>query len=306
MLSHAPLASQLTPPHDEHSSSTTTTAAMSALESLPAMPHPHHHPAAAAAAAAAWQDPWGAAAAAAVAAAPMPGAEQHQHLQVHPPPHYMQQHQPQHLPHLHPAPDFYSSAPQLQQQPQQQPPSAPQQSSPPSSTAGGSAKEAMNSSSDSGSSGASSNSLEGGNNANKTKRTVNFKLEIKPEPEQQQQGEQQQRPLQKVPSISELSDPESSLDIPAQVSLAFFSRCVQTTSCSISPPFFRSARPLFLAFFTGNGFFRILFPPLGLSRNIGNRPCVKCYHSFSQLFSGERVALLVFSKKAKFFPPALL
>lgn len=49
-------------------------------------------------------------------------------------------------------------------------------------------------------------------NANVVRRTVNFKLEIKQEHE-----EQQPQGVQKVPSISDLSDPESSLDLPAQV-----------------------------------------------------------------------------------------
>jgi hypothetical protein len=45
------------------------------------------------------------------------------------------------------------------------------------------------------------------------KRVVNFKLDIKPEPEDACVPQ-----MQKVPSISDLSDPDSSIDIPTQVS----------------------------------------------------------------------------------------
>lgn len=52
------------------------------------------------------------------------------------------------------------------------------------------------------------------------KRVVNFKLDIKPEPEDACVPQ-----MQKVPSISDLSDPDSSLDIPTQVrSLYFFAK----------------------------------------------------------------------------------
>ncbi len=187
------LASQLTPPYEDSSSSSSASLlGMSALESLPAMPP-------------AWQDPW--------AAAEHAHHVQHQHQQHHLQPHFMQ-HQPpppHHLsPHhlqagqhpttqLHPGHDFYS-----------------QQS--PASSAGGNNKDGgasgvMNSSSDSGS---SSNSGKGGGDAG-NKRTVNFKLEIKPEPELVVEQQQQRSSVQKVPSISDLSEAESSLDIPAQV-----------------------------------------------------------------------------------------
>ena len=46
------------------------------------------------------------------------------------------------------------------------------------------------------------------------KRVVNFKLDIKPDPEDACVPQ-----MQKVPSISDLSDPDSSLDIPTQVRL---------------------------------------------------------------------------------------
>ena len=74
------------------------------------------------------------------------------------------------------------------------------------------------------------------NNSNSKKRTVNFKLDIKPEPSLVNSSNSvgvvssggdhdsihcvPQGILQKVPSISDLSEPESSLDLPiAQVSL---------------------------------------------------------------------------------------
>ena len=50
------------------------------------------------------------------------------------------------------------------------------------------------------------------------KRTVNFKLDIKPDPEDACVPS-----MQKVPSISDLSDPDSSLDIPTQVIHLFLS-----------------------------------------------------------------------------------
>ena len=53
-------------------------------------------------------------------------------------------------------------------------------------------------------------------NGNKTHRQVNFKLEIKAEPDPLGLHilPEQPRGVQKVPSISDLSDAESSLDIP--------------------------------------------------------------------------------------------
>jgi len=52
-------------------------------------------------------------------------------------------------------------------------------------------------------------------NAVHRKRVVNFKLDIKREPEDACVPQ-----MQKVPSLSDLSDPDSSLDLPAQVSRA--------------------------------------------------------------------------------------
>lgn len=62
-----------------------------------------------------------------------------------------------------------------------------------------------------------SQSSNSSNNSNSTRKQVNFKLDIKTEmPDLPPSG------MQKVPSISDLSDPESSLDIPcSQVSLDF-------------------------------------------------------------------------------------
>ncbi len=55
-------------------------------------------------------------------------------------------------------------------------------------------------------------SIDNGSTASR-KRVVNFKLDIKREPEDACVPQ-----MQKVPSISDLSDPDSSLDIPTQVS----------------------------------------------------------------------------------------
>ena len=61
-----------------------------------------------------------------------------------------------------------------------------------------------------------SSSTNGGNDSNGSttsrKRVVNFKLDIKPDPEDACVPQ-----MQKVPSFSDLSDPDSSLDIPTQV-----------------------------------------------------------------------------------------
>ena len=76
----------------------------------------------------------------------------------------------------------------------------------------------LNTSSDSGSSGSSGNNNTKLNPAavseqpGDQKRTVNFKLEIKQDPEKQESDMCKQP--QKVPSISDLSETESSLDLP--------------------------------------------------------------------------------------------
>lgn len=58
----------------------------------------------------------------------------------------------------------------------------------------------------------SSTTSSGSGSTKKNQRQVNFKLDIKAEPEQ---NELVNNPgMQKVPSISDLSDPDSSLDIP--------------------------------------------------------------------------------------------
>ena len=74
----------------------------------------------------------------------------------------------------------------------------------------------------------SSNAGQAGKNTNsntgapKPHRQVNFKLDIKSEPELIGPDFNQPGGVQKVPSISDLSDPESSLDIPcSQVSFGF-------------------------------------------------------------------------------------
>jgi hypothetical protein len=65
---------------------------------------------------------------------------------------------------------------------------------------------------------ANSSSTTSSTASNKVKRQVNFKLDIKAEPQESESGLQchqlQIGGMQKVPSISDLSDPESSLDIP--------------------------------------------------------------------------------------------
>ena len=77
----------------------------------------------------------------------------------------------------------------------------------------------LNTSSDSGSSGSSGNNNTKLNpvvaenpGGDQNKRTVNFKLEIKQDPEKQESDMCKQP--QKVPSISDLSETESSLDLP--------------------------------------------------------------------------------------------
>ena len=75
----------------------------------------------------------------------------------------------------------------------------------------------LNTSSDSGSSGSSGNNNTKlnpvtENPGDQNKRTVNFKLEIKQDPEKQESDMCKQP--QKVPSISDLSETESSLDLP--------------------------------------------------------------------------------------------
>jgi hypothetical protein len=70
-------------------------------------------------------------------------------------------------------------------------------------------------SSDHNTSGSTHGSSGGANDSGSTtsrKRVVNFKLDIKPDPEDACVPQ-----MQKVPSISDLSDPDSSLDIPTQV-----------------------------------------------------------------------------------------
>jgi hypothetical protein len=76
-------------------------------------------------------------------------------------------------------------------------------------------------SSDHNTSGSTHGSSGGANDSGSTtsrKRVVNFKLDIKPDPEDACVPQ-----MQKVPSISDLSDPDSSLDIPTQVSIFKFS-----------------------------------------------------------------------------------
>ena len=65
-----------------------------------------------------------------------------------------------------------------------------------------------------GSSGGGHNDSGSGSTTGSRKRVVNFKLDIKPDPEDACVPQ-----MQKVPSISDLSDPDSSLDIPTQVGL---------------------------------------------------------------------------------------
>lgn len=75
---------------------------------------------------------------------------------------------------------------------------------------------------------------------NKPHRQVNFKLDIKAEPELEQNNG-----MQKVPSISDLSDPDSSLDIPcSQVrnisstrSLLYLTRVFSSIGSAINPEF---------------------------------------------------------------------
>ena len=69
------------------------------------------------------------------------------------------------------------------------------------------------SSSDHNTSGSTNGGNDSGGSTTSRKRVVNFKLDIKPEPEDACVPQ-----MQKVPSISDLSDPDSSLDIPTQVS----------------------------------------------------------------------------------------
>ncbi len=151
---------------------------------------------------AAWQDPWGVSASAAVAVSTTMPMEHH-HMnhnmhQHHPIPHHHIQHQQLHFQQqqLQQQQDFYQSP----------------------------LPKDVNNTSSSGTENSSVSSSGGNKNANVSgaKRTVNFKLEIKPDPEEATQSPQSVPPAapvppQKVPSISDLSDPDSSLDIPVQV-----------------------------------------------------------------------------------------
>lgn len=161
---------------------------MSALENPPAMPP-------------AWQDPsWASMEQSMAAVAHTPGSGQH-----------LMHHHPHHPQHPHAIPhDFYQHLPHSTTT------SIP---APVQTAIHTTSKEMMNSSSN------SDHSSEGGKqNNNNNKRTVNFKLEIKPEPPGSTNGgtgdeNQPQNGIQKVPSISDLSEAESSLDIiPSQVS----------------------------------------------------------------------------------------
>ncbi len=190
---------------------------MSALESPSTMPP-------------VWQDPsWPAMdpsgmAAVATASTTTASAAAHAGQHMMHPHHHHPHHHPHHVIHAAAAAshEFYqqlhtSSAPMTSQVQ-----SAPISSSAPivSSTTS-SAKDAVNAmNSSSNSDNSSVNSNGGKNHNNNNKRTVNFKLEIKPEPPGSTNGdnELQNTGMQKVPSISDLSDPESSLDIiPSQV-----------------------------------------------------------------------------------------
>ena len=71
----------------------------------------------------------------------------------------------------------------------------------------------MNSGSE-GSTGSAVSSTNVPTSKSKPQRQVNFKLDIKAEPQESQLHPQVSGGMQKVPSISDLSDPDSSLDIP--------------------------------------------------------------------------------------------